>query len=81
MKSADDSDGIRLPSHDLLGEIGCVTEPVSLGKQGIVRILGRTYFAVSRETVKRGQWVRVTDLGEDVLDVLPLNVWLGSCCL
>jgi len=67
-------------SKRLVGEIGCVSTPISAGKRGKVRILGREYAAASGEDVGRGRWVRVVSCVGRTLSVRPLNVWLGSCC-
>jgi len=69
-----------LLASKLVGEIGCVTENISEQVNGSVRILGKSYNAVSKDDVSRGRWVRVKGVLNEALDVRPLNIWLGSCC-
>jgi membrane-bound ClpP family serine protease len=64
----------------LVGEIGCVTKNIAEKKPGLVRILGEDYYASSTHETARGRWVRVISAEDQVLNVSPLNIWLGSCC-
>jgi membrane protein implicated in regulation of membrane protease activity len=72
--------GVNKVLHHLVGEICCVTKPISGGRKGLVRIWGSDFPAAAEAKVARGRWVRVISHGEGVLHVVPLNVWLGSCC-
>ena len=66
--------------HHLVGEVCCVTKPIRSRQPGQVRIWGGDFPAMSGKSIRRGQWVRVVSCNERALNVIPLNVWLGSCC-
>lgn len=65
--------------HHFIGEVCCVTSPISAEDVGRVRIWGSDFPAKADVHVARGRWVRVLSHDAGVLNVAPLNVWLGSC--
>jgi membrane-bound ClpP family serine protease len=71
---------VSLVLHHLVGEVCCVTQSIRGVRGGSVRIWGSDFRASAESHIPRGMWVRVISHSGDMLNVVPLNVWLGSCC-
>ncbi len=82
-KDEDDGEGwgrLAHVVHHFIGEVCCVTTPIKEEKVGFVRIWGSEFPAKAESDICRGRWVKVISHTKGVLNVTPLNVWLGSCC-
>ena len=73
-------EGVEAIIDHLVGEVCCVTRTIKARQAGLVRIWGKDFAAIGETKIPRGRWVRVTAYVDDKLEVIPLNVWLGSCC-
>ncbi|MFH0861933.1 MAG: hypothetical protein V1875_02780 [Candidatus Altiarchaeota archaeon] len=72
--------GVGVILHHLVGEVCCVTKTIKARQAGLVRIWGKDFEATGETKIPRGRWVRVIAHSDENLEVVPLNVWLGSCC-
>ncbi|MFH1722461.1 MAG: NfeD family protein [Candidatus Altiarchaeota archaeon] len=65
---------------ECLGEIGCVSVKDDESGRKRIKVNGSFWPASSKEELRPGQWVRVTGISGDYLEVMPLAVWIASCC-
>jgi len=75
----DNANSERPGAEECVGEIGCVIQSWSK-KDMKIRVKGFEWNAKSLLPARRGEWVRVIGCNGTHLKVIPLNIWLGSCC-